>query len=227
MFVFWEKLRLDYFVSKSPRFSGFPTALFSCRQGSRIFNSTKRAKTWSWRKSCAHLKAQKKCGRKTKWRRLFNCNFRGNLEPLGTQEKPENIWQMYSNLCSSNLRLWQLHCRTFSWKPTGFFYQTITFGKSTKIKQFSTYSNFPLKGKISKVFFFRNYTFTLKISSSWTAVIWYLSCNYDKSFFSLAMLLIIFFLNWFSHRRLFFHLSLFSCSFMYINSLNLKEEYVC
>ena len=128
-----------------PGFSDFPTALFSFRQGSRIFNSTKRAKTWSWRKSCAHLKAQKKCGRKTKWRRLFNCNFRGNLEPLGTQEKPENIWQMYSNLCSSNLRLWPLHCRTFSWKPTGFFYLTITCGKFTKIKQFSTYSNFFLK----------------------------------------------------------------------------------
>ena len=131
-------------------FSGFPTALFSCRQGSRIFNSTKRAKTWSWRKSCAHLKAQKKCGRKTKWRRLFNCNFRGNLEPLGTQEKPENIWQMYSNLCSSNLRLWPLHCR-----------------KSIKMKQFSTYSNFPFKS-----IFFLYYTFTLKISSSWIAVIW-------------------------------------------------------
>ena len=128
-----------------PGFSDFPTALFSCRQGSRIFNSTKRAKTWSWRKSCAHLKAQKKCGRKTKWRRLFNCNFRGNLEPLGTQEKPENIWQMYSNLCSSNLRLWPLHCRTFSWKPTGIFYLTITCGKFTKIKQFSTYKFLFLK----------------------------------------------------------------------------------
>ena len=111
----------DYYSPPPPGFLDFPTALFSFRQGSRIFNSTKRAKTWSWRKSCAHLKAQKKCGRKTKWRRLFNCNFRGNLEPLGTQEKPENIWQMYSNLCSSNLRLWALHCRTFSWKPTGFF----------------------------------------------------------------------------------------------------------